>query len=75
MFWTRTDQEKFKKRAIDVLGGGNPLASNPGPVTGVRVLLPPGLIPTISTWGAVAMMLLVLTGGTIAILRRRTAVS
>ncbi|MCH8244208.1 MAG: hypothetical protein IH897_16600 [Planctomycetes bacterium] len=75
MSWTRTDDEKFKKRAINAGGGGNPLASNPGPVTGVRVLLPPGQIPTISAWGAVVMLLLVLAGGAIAFRHIRASTS
>ena len=76
MFWTRTAGE-IRERDIDGDGGGNPFGGPPGPVTGIRVLPPPGLlgIPTTSTWGVVIMLLLVLAAGTVALRQIRASTS
>ena len=65
MFWTDTASGKIRNREIGVMGDGDDFSTDPGPVTDLRVLRPGRAIPTISTWGAVVLLLLVILAGTV----------
>lgn len=65
MFWTLTDDGKIRNRDIDVAGDGDDFSTDPGTITDLRVIRPGRAIPTISTWGAVILLLLVIAAGTV----------
>lgn len=71
MFWTLTDTGRgpgaIQHRNIDGdTGDGTEFTDgNPGSVTDIRVLRPGRAVPTVSTWGVVVLLLLVLAAGTV----------
>lgn len=65
MFWTLTDNGKIRNRDIDGAGNGDDFSTNPGSITDIRVIRPGRAIPTVSTWGVVILLLLVIAAGTV----------
>lgn len=65
MLWTLTDAGKIRNRDIDDAGDGDDFSTDPGSITDIRVIRPGRAIPTISTWGAVILLLLVIAAGTV----------
>ncbi|MCH9003230.1 MAG: hypothetical protein IIC02_11710 [Planctomycetes bacterium] len=75
MLWTLTDAGKIRTRGIDGAGDGDDFSTDPGSITDIRVIRPGRAIPTVSTWGVVVLLLLVIAAGTVVFRRVRVSAS